>query len=88
MKTRARNAVAVGREGAKKVCFRLPGPLMTETSTVECKRMRGTCFGAKNVESIFGKLAFGDLAFDNFPIISAGEAGSLSALLGNRLGFR
>jgi hypothetical protein len=29
--------------------------------------MTGTCFGAKNVESILGKLAFGDLAFDNFP---------------------
>jgi len=42
----------------------LPGPLLTETSTVECKRMRGTCFGAKNVESIFGKSAFGELAPD------------------------
>ena len=34
--------------------------------------MRGTCFGAKNVESISGKLAFDDLAFDNFPIIAGG----------------
>jgi hypothetical protein len=50
------NGVAVGREGAKKVCFQLPGPLLTEASIVECKRMRGTSFGAKNVESIFGKL--------------------------------
>ena len=51
------------------MCSRLPGPLLTETSTVECKIMRGTCFGAEDVESMFGKLAFGDLAFDNFLII-------------------
>jgi hypothetical protein len=35
--------------------------------------MRGTCFGAKNVERIFGTLAFGDLAFDNFPIMGRDE---------------
>jgi len=33
-----------------------------------CQRA-STCFAAKLIESFPGKLAFDDLAFDNFPII-------------------
>ena len=32
-------------------------------------RGSSTCFAAKMIESFYGKLAFDDLAFDNFPII-------------------
>jgi hypothetical protein len=39
-----------------------------------------TCFAAKLIESFPGKLAFDDLTFDNFPIISGRESTKLSAL--------
>jgi len=46
---------------------------------------RGTCFVPKVLECIFGKLAFGDLAFDNFPImvgqvrtLHTGEQGAMT----------
>ena len=32
-------------------------------------RGSSTCFAAKMIESFYGKLAFDDLAFDNFPIL-------------------
>jgi hypothetical protein len=36
------------------------------------------CSGAKNAERVFGKLAFRDLAFDDFPIIGTLAFGDLA----------